>query len=410
MARILLNNKVIRKYTFDPYLPMKFEIEVSSNSYQTITIILSEDYNYDFTIKYGDNTPIKKIRKYNSSSLSHTYSPGTYTSIITIYGYCPWIKLVDKYSIGEIKIKYKKVLDWGYSNLSHIEFYECKYLTTVPTDTKNSFRNLTSCENMFYTCWNLEEIPIGLFYNCVNVTNFNNTFKYCYRVVSGITSGMFDNCVNVKSFDYTFAGFASIITNQSNPLIIPNNLFDYNTGVTSFKGVFSESDIKEIPNNLFDYNINVTTFAEAFWGCVYLNSLSLDIFKYNVNVTTFDHTFASTSLNNSHINLFKYNQKATDFDFTFSGTLYTNPHSFSFNTGATSFYGTFYNCLSLDNVYSSSGSCAGATDMRYCFYGCYKTDNKAYAFWNLPTPPLGTACFRGCRDLLNYTSIPAGWK
>ena len=65
---------------------------------------------YNFTVNWGDGTPINTVTSYNSANARHTYSQaGTY--VIEIKGECPG--LVSMYPFDNWQYNITDIINWG---------------------------------------------------------------------------------------------------------------------------------------------------------------------------------------------------------------------------------------------------------------------------------------------------------
>lgn len=105
----------------------------------------------------------------------------------------------------------------------------------------------------------MTEIPEGLFDNNTKVTRFSGAFQNCTGLTN-IPEGLFDKCTEVTTFSSAFSGTSVIV--------IPNNLFLYNTKVKEFNSTFYGcSGLLYIPLDLFDKCVDVKSFYKTFYKC-----------------------------------------------------------------------------------------------------------------------------------------------
>jgi hypothetical protein len=284
--RLLFPGRGIINFKQTESQPQPLQIQITTTSVdEEITIPHLNNYNYNYTVDYGDGTSEGTVTTYNSADTVHTYSvAGTY--ILTIRGTCETFYVNGS---GTIRTTIDKVLNWGETGLKIINFNGCNNLTSIVTDSYNSFSNLIlqGVKEAFYNCSSLTSIPSGLFDNAINI----NTVYYLFRACSSLTSipsGLFDNNVLIRNFGSVFNGCYNITE-------IPTDLFKYNTVADSFWAAFYYcSSITSIPPGLFDYCTDVTSFYYTFEGTS-ITSIPSGLFDNNIKVISFENCFRSCS-------------------------------------------------------------------------------------------------------------------
>ena len=211
-----------------------------------------------------------------------------------------------------------------------------------------------------------------------------------------IANDEFGALQNITSFLYTFSGCSSLTS-------IPQGLFDNCTEVTSFAGTFSGCSLRSIPQGLFDNCTEVTSFAGTFSDCSF--SIPKGLFDNCTKVTSFAYTFKGCSFNLSFIpkGLFDNCTEVTDFSYTFYKCYISYPTSipsglFDNCTKVTSFRSTFEGCSSI-NKESPYTIIDGE---KYHLYDRYKLPSHF-------AKPDGKSCFKGCVNLLGYSSMDPYW-
>ena len=315
-------------------------------------------------------------------------------------------------------------------------FYSCESLQAIPEGLFDKNTKVTSFQGTFTDCINLESIPNGLFDNNTKVTSFNSTFRGCGNITV-IPVRLFDNNTEVTDFGYVFYGsntngfdvnmkiinipeglfdnntkvtnFASIFEGCKSLQTIPEGLFDYNTEVTNFYRTFSQcKSLTSIPSGLFDKNTKVTNFSYVFYQCESLISIPVGLFDNNTKVTNFRSMFdACKKLKEIPEGLFDKCTEVTDFSFTFSGCTsleYIPEGLFDNNTKVTTFGSTFSMC----------GNLTGESP--YTVININGVDTKVHLYERANYPEYFTAptsyssCFYNSSKLIDYSSIPSGWK
>ena len=379
-------------YVFLAVPSFKFQVVYGSSGTFTLPIAGGgAGYNHNFTVNWGDGTPVSTVTSYDDPDRIHTYAgAGTYD--ITMTGTCEWFA----FQWGGDRQRIRKLLSFvGDIGFKVLNFYGCDQLNTiVPLGPKAS---LTTANYMFGGCTLVTSIPSRMFAGCPAITTFRYTFQLC----TGLTS-------------------------------LPADLFRYNTLTTQFAWTFVQcTNLTSLPADLFRYNINATGIDKTFNTCTALASLPADLFRYNINVTRFDFAFAScSSLTSLPVDLFRYNINVTNFASTFlscTGLTSLPTDLLRYNTIAWNFDSTFLDCRKLqlnDNIFWG----AGERDTRFhdqsinfsqCFYRNFFTGTQGTApdLWNCDFgigTPTKTSCFAGSGNttlsLTNYADIPVAWK
>lgn len=144
----------------------------------------------------------------------------------------------------------------------------------------------------------------------------------------------------------------------------------------------------------------MTLCDRSFYGCSNLATIGDDLFRYNTAVTSFGSLFSGcTSLTTIQTNLFQYNTAVTSFNRCFSDCNKLTLRNDIFGTDyASRFNGKtvdFSNCFNRD---SFSGTRGTAPEI-WRFTGLTATKTSCFGgAGNSPT------------SLSNYASIPADWK
>lgn len=213
----------------------------------------------NFTVDYGDGTGKHNVTYAADIDRIHTYeNAGTY--IVLIEGVISnWNTL----SFGEnSRNKLTKIIQWGTVNMSVVNFFNCTNLEgSIPEPSKNSFKNLSNVQLMFYGCFKLNcEIPERLFFNCPKILSFKRAFTYC-GFIGSIPEKLFSKCPNVTDC---------------------SELFRQNTYISG-----------EIPEKLFANNPKINDVQWCFSGCTNLTGDITNLFNNNPNVTNFTRCFSS---------------------------------------------------------------------------------------------------------------------
>ena len=208
---------------------------------ESVTLPFVPGYTYDCIADFDDGTPVA-ITAWDDANATHAYAtPGTYT--IEITGDCPAWSVNNTHSS---KLKWTAIVYQG----DPIDFGGWEYvvgmfygspITSLGTGQLQATASLTDLSNAFRAT-QLTIIPPGFLDLCGNVTNFFATF-YGNSLGLIIPDHLFDLCTSATEFRYTF---------QSSALTgVPENLWRYNTSVTSFYAALATNVNCQVPGNLF---------------------------------------------------------------------------------------------------------------------------------------------------------------
>ena len=233
----------------------------------------SGSYSYDFTVDWGDGSPLETVT--SSSSLSHIFSPGKY--IVRMSGEAEALSCDGNTS--------------------------CAYITDVLNFGDLDYKNLYSA---FKGASNLKSFSGG---NTADVEDMG------YMFTGTLNLGTLD----LSSFDTSrVTSMRSMFRGAE--LLSSLNLSNFNTSsVTSMERMFYQTFALTTLNiSNFDTS-SVTTMKEMFYGAHVLSPLDLSSFDTS-NVTTmegmFKQAYALTSLDLSYFNT----ASVTNMNFMFSGT------------------------------------------------------------------------------------------
>lgn len=362
----------------------------------TLPLNSSDGSTFDFVVDWGDGSTNHIVSAVDSNRI-HTYANvGMYE--VEIVGRCEGWSFNN--SLGANKSAIRKIKYWGdvgkFDGFKYLRdgFYGCNNLTDIEHGSIID-AGITDLTQIFRNCSSLNNLPDEIFYNCVDVTTFNNAFT---------------NCIALSS--------------------IPKPLFKYNTLVQYFSSTFTNcTSLIEIPEKLFDTNIVVTHFNATFYGCTSLTTIPSETFRFNVAAEYFYQLFTScTSLTTIPSNLFRYNDHALSFNEIFSScnALTTVPKNlFRYNTIATDFYGAFDGCNKLklnayifynDEPEKLTRFLNQSPDFTKCFNISVFTGVQGTApeLWDCTYgtgTPITTDCFDGhsIASVSNFASIPGAW-
>ena len=137
---------------------------------------------------------------------------------------------------------------------------------------------MTTCENIFHNCANIETIGNNIFKNCTNLENANKAFYfYEYRnrediKIKTIGYGIFSGCVNLKSVSHAFRGMLTCKDFKTEYNNVPENDVFYNCrSIVNMRETFrSLGDYKPITTplsaRLMAYSPNITDAYGLLFG------------------------------------------------------------------------------------------------------------------------------------------------
>ena len=244
-----------------------------------------------------------------------------------------------------------------------------------------------------------------LFYNCTSLTSVGGGALFAFATSN-------------KTFANTFYGCSGITS-------LPEDLFKYNTAVTTFEHTFRSTSITEVPAGLFKYNTAVT----SFYGTVSytkITTLPEGLFDNCPEVTSFNRLVESSTITTFPEGIIAKNTKVTDFGAICASCskLTSIPEDlFDGKTLVTTFWAAFKNCTSLTSIPSGLfADCPLVTTYGQAFYnntsltGETPVNSEGLKLWELagtdgyPSSITGTGCFYNCTGLDDYDEIDDDWK
>ncbi|MBW8244970.1 BspA family leucine-rich repeat surface protein [Muricauda oceani] len=271
----------------------------------TLAIGVDPNYEYDFTIDWGDGTLEDKSFN-NKTSVDHTYdNEGVFT--VAIQGSFPALNMSNSTNIGRLSLI--GIEQWGNIEWKTMEttFFACENMEYNATDSPN-LSNVTSMLGMFNDCkkfngaigdWKTSSITL-MKDTFRGATTFNQDIGTWETINVTTMSGMFADSEfnqdiggwdtdNVTNMDYMFSG-ASLF-NQ--------DIGGWNTeNVTSMIAMFQHaiSFDKDIGSWVTE---NVVNMNAMFFGATSFNQ---NIGNWNtVNVTNMNGMFSNATLFNQSI-------------------------------------------------------------------------------------------------------------
>ncbi len=347
-----------------------------------------------FVIDWGDGTTSNATGNTNDS-YTHAYTKRR----------CYSVSISNCSNINDINLRNLDIYAiWsiGNSKLANLDFRNLSYLKAVGPDLFKNDTRRTSFKEVFISCNQLREIPVGLFDGCEAAVTFEGAFRGC-NSVKEIPESLFADCIKAKSFYYTFFACANLTT-------IPGNLFANAPLAESFSYCFQSCGLKEIPGGLFKYNPKATDLSYCFYYNSNLTAIPENLFVGCTAVANLNYAFAKTSIRSIPENLFAplTNLARADYLFSDCTNLLSIPEGlFSNNFNLYSLKYIFSGCTRLVSIPSNLfPSLPNITYIERYFSRCSALENipedLLTPFENLKTID---GLFWGCTNLV---SIPEG--
>ncbi|BCE01074.1 BspA family leucine-rich repeat surface protein [Marinicellulosiphila megalodicopiae] len=254
-----------------------------------ITLGVSSDYDYNFTVDWGDGQQESNI----TSSIVHAYDQvGTYS--ISITGSYPLINFSDDCS------KLKSIEQWGDMQWQsmHQAFMGCTDVNIVDIDAPN-LSEVSDMSYMFSLVYLFNQ-DIG-HWNVSSVTNMEGAFKYAFSFNQNLDNWDTASVTNMQEMFFSAADFnqsieswnTSEVTNMSGMFreakSFNQNINNWNvSSVINMNEMFNNSEHFNQPLDKWDVN-SVKSMSRIFRGAVNFNQ---NIANWNVsNVTSFSGAF-----------------------------------------------------------------------------------------------------------------------
>lgn len=270
----------------------KWQVETAESN--TLQFPLDPNGTYDFTIDWGDGTPLEHITTTSTNNyIEHTYSTnGTY--VVSIKGICKGFGYYQFFHNGRgAKGSLIDVLEWGEVQLHNNggQFMHCPKLVTFSAKDTPDITNLTTLDYMFYSAtlfnsdlpkWDVSHIT-SMYYTFWGAADFNGD-------ISQWETG------NVNNMGYMFAGAESFNGNISKwNTINVTSMQSMFFNATSFNGDISQwiTDNVTIMNSMFNNAISfngniskwktekVTDMSYIFFSAIAFNCGNIDISTWN---------------------------------------------------------------------------------------------------------------------------------
>lgn len=375
-------------------------IQVGTNDLSTLSTYLPFNEEIDASIDWGDGTIEENV---TSTYPKHTYTDAGYY-IVSVRGNVPSINSynIPEYGLGN---QFVEVYSWGRTGLKSMQhaFRNCTNLKRIPTDSSQSFADVTNFSYVFSGCSSLEAIPEGLFAYATRTTTLQSAFDNC-KLITSVPADMLYNCPKLTS--------VQALLRSTGLTSIDEDFFSHNTELTDASIVFASSQLKTVPAKLFANNPKITTFNSLFSGSESLETVPANLFANNPAVTTFRMVFSSSGLKEIPDGLFSGNPAVSIFQSAFSNTSIRKipANLFSGCDKITSFRACFSGCSSLQEVpadlFRNSGAMASTTEFYGIFQNCSSlTEIPAGIFDGFSKVTEFSNAFNGCSSL---QTLPAG--
>lgn len=370
----------------------------------TVTLPLVDGYSYNFSVDWGDGSPVSSVNSFGSINKSHIYSSGNYD--IKISGTCQaFCTALDDgegfYEYNENIYQYiTSVTSWGDCDFRLLNFYGCSLMSSIPNSPMGGINDMESYAYLFCLT-NVSIIPENIFENSANGLDFSYCFFGC--PITNIPSGLLYNCTNATTFRGIFA--------STSVTIIPDGLLDYSMNLTDVIGMFHSSPISSIPDVLFSNCINIENMALCF-AYTEISSIPVNLFSNNHKIVDMTGCFFYTNITTIPAYIFDSLINAIDFKWCFESTKITSIPTglFANCIKAENFDGCFENNPSLITVGINVFQNTSANDFTNCFRNDSGITSSVPELWNEYPSAIHDECYKGCYGATNYASIPVDWK
>jgi len=263
----------------------------TTSANEQIKLPLRSGYTYNFTVDWGDGSPVSTVTASNDSDRNHTYaSAGTYT--VKIDGVAEtWY-----FSNTGSKDKIISVDDLGDTGLITLEnaFYGCSNLTSF---SGGETKNVTSMNSMFKYATKLSSIDLSSF-NTEKVTSMEQMFRNSTELVTADLSSF--NTAKVTTMVQMFYNASKLTT---------ANLTSFNTlEVLQMDQMFDGAEKLDNLDLSSFVTTKVTNMSKMFRDTTVLSTLDISNFDTQ-NVIIMNEMFRGassiTSLDLSHFNISK---------------------------------------------------------------------------------------------------------
>jgi hypothetical protein len=359
----------------------------------TLQLGLVEFNTYNFTVDYGDGSPVETITSYNQAEATHIYAvPNVYN--VTITGTCERLLFMD----GGVSVNAVLTVEqWGDIGITdaYQAFQHCTNLTSVAS---NFWPNVTSVQNLFFGT-SLASIPTGFFSsNSSGIVDLTQSFAEITELTS-LPIDLFDELVNLANCTGTFSncGLTSI----------PENLF-LNNPLTTLNSCFTGCPITEVPAGLLAGQTILQDVNNTFEYCQLLTTVYQLLFDSTSSCTSFDSTFKETSISVIPDFFFASCNAAISFNSTFAdcpNITYVHDSIWGSKANITSFSNCFANCTGITGISSSvfNGIYTTNPDFSGCFYNCNSLTSIDAGLFSTVVSSNFALTFNDCTSLTDIT-------
>ncbi len=300
-----------------------------------LTIYTSPQFTYDYSIDWGDGSPVVNNV---TGNISHTYTDHTQLHTIKIAGTFPhfW---ADNNNVDPFNARQLQSIDqWGSIQWQSMfrAFNNALFMKYNATDTPD-LSNCISVQKMFNNCFQLDENTDLSSWDVSNITDFTDMFNNAFNFNGDISTWTFNS-------------------DPSTPVVMPGmfrSAANFNSDITNWN-VSNVVDIREMFKLAINFNQDiggwnvskVTNMIGTFQGATIFNQ---DITNWDVSsVIELRATFAEASSFNQDIS--GWNVSGV----TAMGALFNNATSFDQNLGSWDITG-LNSGISLLRVFTNSG-------------------------------------------------------
>ena len=341
------------------------EWNVSGDAGLTITLPVSGT-GLNITVDWGDGTAIETI---TTEYPTHTYAQaGVYEIAVAgecpVWGYSSHIAPTSGDTNYYTYTQYlTKVRQFGELNATRYGFAQCFNLAEVSGEnlaTENTFKNVTTMENMFRECNNEKFTKLDLScFKTENIVSMKNMFNSCVNLSTLNLNGF--NTSNVTDMNYLFYNCKKL-TNLDISSFDTSNVKNMNAMFSACK------EITSIDVGNFDTS-NVKNMGDMFSNCHKLTSIDLSNFNTQ-NVETLGWMFAGcNSLETLDLSNFN-TSKVTNMLAMFRNGGMKSINLSSFDTSNVTNMWEMFAYSKIEKIDLSNFNTSNVTNMRGMFNAC----------------------------------------
>ncbi len=391
-----------------------------------VTLPLSAGNIFNFTIDWGDGSPITTVTSNIDPDINHTYlTAGSYTvrmtGVIESYG---------RVSVAPGSCYITNVIQMGYTGWKDLDwaFKYCGGLVNITVNDGLEFSNVISMQGMFYGAGNAN--PNVSNWDVSNVTNFERMFQLAasanpnvsfWDVSSATTMRMMFSNTTAANPNTTNWNVSSV-TNMSNMFSLAQvanpNTTNWNVGnVTNMDSMFKDAPLANPDTSLWNVsnvqymqfmfedadsatpnttNWNVANVAEMRYMFAYTSLANPNTTNWNVSsVYTMQEMFRGALSANPDVTNWNVSN-VTNMGGMFADTPLANPNVINWNVlNVTSMNGMFQNAV-VATPNTTNWNVSNVTDMNGMFqvasvatpnttnWNVSKVTDMGYMFFNAP--------------------------